>query len=182
VFTVARRRECSGRRTGAPGSESAFASGGGEAAVTGDRCVVCGAGTHRPAAACARCKRILDRVETRRDASGGVRRVDPAARLRALAGSWRDGAFHCFYTGASLTEDHSRWRDHRYLVFEDRIPGDGASVVVTCALVSRMKADLTEDRFKLMVTELAKVFDGGTFDQSAFPDMPHAGTSRRAPA
>jgi len=84
---------------------------------------------------------ILDRVETRRDASGGVRRVDAAARLRALAGSWR------------------------------RIPGDGASVVVTCALVSRMKADLTEDRFKLIVTELAKVFDGGAFDQGAFPDL-----------
>ena len=93
--------------------------------MTGDRCVVCGAGTHRPADACARCKRILDRVETRRDASGGLRRVDAAARLRALAGSWDDGAFHCFYTGVCLIEDHSRWRDHRYLVFEDRIPGDG---------------------------------------------------------
>ena len=150
--------------------------------MTGDRCVVCGAGTHRPADACARCKRILDRVETRRDASGGVRRADAAARLRALAGSWRDGAFHCFYTGVCLIEDHSRWRDHRYLVFEDRIPGDGASVVVTCALVSRMKADLAEDRFKLIVTELAKVFDGGTFDQGVFPDQPHAGITRKPPA
>jgi len=146
--------------------------------MTGDRCVVCGAGTHRPADACARCKRILDRVETRRDASGGLRRADAAARLRALAGSWRDGAFRCFYTGVSLVEDHSRWRDHRYLVFEDRIPGDGASVVVTCALVSRMKADLTEDQFKLVVTELAKVFNGGTFDQGAFPDQGHAGMTR----
>lgn len=141
--------------------------------MTGDQCVVCGAGTHRPAVACARCKRILDRVETRRNASGGLRRVNAAARLRALAGSWRDGAFHCFYTGACLIEDHSRWRDHRYLVFEDRIPGDGATVVVTCALVSRMKADLTEDQFKLIVTELAKALDGGTFDQRAFPDQSH---------
>jgi hypothetical protein len=150
--------------------------------MTGDRCVVCGAGAHRSADACARCKRILERAETRRDASGGLRRVNAAARLRALARSWRDGAFHCFYTGVCLTEDHSRWRDHRYLVFEDRIPGDGASVVVTCALLSRMKADLTEDRFKLIVTELAKVFDGGTFDQGAFPDQPHAGITRSPPA
>jgi hypothetical protein len=45
-----------------------------------------------------------------------------------------------------------------------------------------MKADLTEDRFKLIVTELAKVFDGGTFDQGAFPDQPHAGITRRPPA
>jgi hypothetical protein len=150
--------------------------------MTGDRCVVCGAGTHRPSAACARCQRILDRVETRRDASGGVRRVDAAARLRALAGSWHDGAFRCFYTGVSLLEDHSRWRDHRYLVFEDRIPGDGASVVVTCALVSRMKADLSEGQFKLMVAELAKAFDGGPFDQGAFPGQPPAGLTGRPPA
>jgi hypothetical protein len=150
--------------------------------MTGDRCVVCGAGTHGSANACARCKRILERVETRRDASGGLRRVNAAARLRALAGSWRDGAFHCFYTGVGLIEDHSRWRDHRYLVFEDRIPGDGASVVVTCALVSRMKADLIEDRFKLIVTELANVFNGGTFDQAAFPEQPHVGTTGRPPA
>src|SRR6201986_4171895 len=129
--------------------------------MTGDRCVGCGAGTHRPGVGGARGRGFPARVEPRRDASGGLRRVDAAARLRALAGSWRDGAFHCFYTGVCLIEDHSPWRDHRYLVFEDRIPGDGASVVVTCALVSRMKADLTEDRFKLVVTELAKVFDGG---------------------
>lgn len=150
--------------------------------MTGDRCAACGAGTHRPAHACARCKRILDRAETRRDASGGLRRADAAARLRALARSWRDGAFRCFCTGVCLTEDHGRWRDHRYLVFEDRIPGDGASAAVTCALVSRMKADLTEDQFKLIVTELAEVSGGGTFDQGAFPDQSHAGVTRRPPA
>jgi len=108
-------------------------------------------------------------VETRRDASGGLRRVDAAARLQALAGSWHDGAFHCYYTGVCLIEDHSHWRDHRYLVFEDRVPGDGTSVVVTCALISRMKSDLTEDQFKLIVIELAGTFGGGTFDQGAFP-------------
>jgi hypothetical protein len=149
--------------------------------MTGDRCVACGAGAHRPARACARCQRIPGRAETRRDAPGGLRRVDPAARLRALAGSWRDGAFHCFYTGVGLIEDHSRWRDHRYLVFEDRIPGDGASVVVTCALASRMKADLAEDQFKLIVTELARAFHGGTFDQSAFPGQWHADMTHRPP-
>jgi hypothetical protein len=26
------------------------------------------------------------------------------------------------------------------------------------------------------------VFDGGTFDQGAFPDQPHAGITRRPPA
>ena len=52
-------------------------------------------------------------------------------------------------------------------MFEDKIPGDGTSVVVARALVSRMKADLTQDQFKLIVTELAKVFDAATFAQGA---------------
>jgi hypothetical protein len=44
-----------------------------------------------------------------------------------------------------------------------------------------MKADLTEDRFKLIVTKLTKVLDGGTFDQGAFPDQSHADITRRPP-
>ena len=41
---------------------------------------------------------------------------------------------------------------------------------MACALVNRMKTDLTEEQFKNMVRELAKVFDGGTFDEGAFPE------------
>ena len=84
--------------------------------------------------------------------------------------SWRDGAFHCFYTGVALIDDGTRWRDHRYLAFEHRTPGDEASVVVTCSLVNRMKTDLTEEQFRAMVAELANVFAGGTFDESVFPE------------
>lgn len=135
-----------------------------------DPCAVCGAERRPLAYACTRCKRILDRVETRRDASGVPHQVDRAARLRALQASWRDGSFRCFYTGVALIDDGQRWRDHRYLVFEHRTPGDEASVVVTCALVNRMKTDLTEEQFKRMVMELAKVFNGRTFDQRAFPE------------
>lgn len=135
-----------------------------------DKCVICGDEKHRQAYACTRCKRILDRLETRRDASGAYRRFDREARLRALQDSWRDGAFHCFYTGIALIEAGRRWRDHRYLSFEHQTPGDEASVVVTCALVNRMKTDLTEEQFKAMVTELAKAFAGGRFDERVFPD------------
>jgi len=145
--------------------------------MAADTCAVCGAERHARASVCSRCKRIVDRIETRRDASGGSRRVDKAARLRALQNSWRDGSYHCFYTGIALIDDGQRWRDHRYLVFEHRTPGDEASVVVTCALVNRMKTDLTEQQFKSMVRELAKVFDGGTFDERAFPE----GTTLQAP-
>ena len=135
-----------------------------------DGCAVCGAEKQPHAYACARCRRILDRFETRRDASGSYRRFDRAARLRALQHSWHDGAFHCFYTGIALVEDDRRWRDHRYLSFDHRTPGDEASVVVTCALVNRMKTDLSEEQFKAMITELAKAFAGGAFDERVFPD------------
>jgi hypothetical protein len=32
-----------------------------------------------------------------------------------------------------------------------------------------MKTDLTEAQFRAMMAELAKVFAGGTFDESVFP-------------
>lgn len=95
--------------------------------------------------------------------------IETGHRLRALQDAWREGSFRCFYTGIALIDDGQRWLAHRYLVFEHRIPGDEASVVVTCALVNRMKTNLTEEQFKNMVRELAKVFDGGTFDERAFP-------------
>jgi hypothetical protein len=135
-----------------------------------DGCAVCGAEKHLKASTCPRCKHILDRVETRRDPSGAIRHVDRQARLRALQESWRDGTFRCFYTDVALVDDSGRARDHRYLVFDHRTPGDEGSVVVTCALVNRLKTDLTEEQFKVMVTELAKVFAGGAFDERAFPE------------
>jgi hypothetical protein len=33
-----------------------------------------------------------------------------------------------------------------------------------------MKTGLTEAQFRTLVTELAKVFDDGTFDEAAFPE------------
>ena len=137
--------------------------------VTDNECIVCGTGKHPQAYACKRCKRVLDRLETRRDSSGAYRRFDREARLRAMQDSWRDGAFHCFYTGIALIDDGQQWRDHRYFSFEHLTPGDEKSVVVTCSLVNRMKTDLTDEQFRAMVTELAKVFAGDTFDEHVFP-------------
>jgi hypothetical protein len=111
-------------------------------------CVVCGADKHPRAYACTRCKRILDRIETRRDADGNPRRVNRNARLTALRTSWHDGAFHCAYTGIELIVDGTRWRDHRYLVFDHGTPGVESSVFVTCNLINRMKTDLTDQQFR----------------------------------
>ena len=138
--------------------------------MTENGCVVSGAEKPPRAYACKRCKHILDRLETRRDSSGNYRRFDRDARLRAMQDSWRDGAFHCFYTDIALIDDGHRWRDHRYLSFEHLTPGEEKSVVVTCNLVNRMKTDLTDKQFRAMITELAKVFADGTFDEHVFPE------------
>jgi len=90
--------------------------------------------------------------------------------MQALQDSWRDGAFHCFYTGVQLIDDRSRWRDHRYDSFEHRTPGDESSVVVISDLINRMKTDLSEPEFKRLVAELARRFEPGKFDQTAFPE------------
>jgi hypothetical protein len=136
-----------------------------------DECIVCGTVTHHPAAyACKRCKKILERADSRRDETGAVRRFDRPTRIRALQEAWRDGAFHCHYTGVRLVEDPKRWRDHRYLSFEHQTPGDESSVVVTCSLVNRMKTDLSDAQFRAMVSELATVFAGSKFDKSRFPE------------
>ena len=138
-----------------------------------DGCLICGSEKHALARACQRCKKILDRIETRRAADGTARRISKDARVRALQRSWRDGAFHCFYTDIQLVTDPQRWRDHRdhrYLTFEHQTPGEEESVVVACALVNRMKTDLSDRDFRAFVTELAKTFTGGTFDERIFPE------------
>lgn len=106
-----------------------------------DGCAVCGAEKHPQAYTCARCKRILDRLETRRDASGAYA---DSIELQVFAHCSTHGTTAPFTasTGIVLVEDGSRWRDDRYLSFEHRTPATRASIVVTCALVNRMKTDL----------------------------------------
>ena len=133
-------------------------------------CVVCGGVKNHDAYACARCKPILDRIETRRLQSGIVRRSDKQARIDALTASWdaEAGCFRCHYTGVALTEHDPR--DDRHLSWERRVRGDESSVVVTSALVSRMMTDLSEAEFQRMVAGLHSRFSGGEFDEAAYPD------------
>lgn len=133
-------------------------------------CAVCGGVKNHDAYACARCKPILDRIESRRLQSGIVRRADRQARIDALTASWdaEGGCFRCHYTGVALAEDDHR--DDRYLSWERRTRGDESSVVVTSALVSRMMTDLSEQEFQRMVAGLHSRFSGGAFDEAAYPD------------
>jgi len=134
-------------------------------------CVICSAPCHPQAYACDRCRKLLSRVETRRDADGKPRRPDRQARIRALQRAWDPKAqeFRCHYTGVELITDPKRWRDHRYLSFEHQTPGDESSIVVVSALMNRMKTDLSDTEFRRLVVALAASFQGQPFDRSTFP-------------
>jgi hypothetical protein len=135
-----------------------------------DACLICSEERHPQAYACPRCKKIIDRLETRKDGEGRLRRIDREARIRALQASWDPEvkAFRCHYTGVEL--DTSDWRDHRYLSLEHQTPGDESDITVVSLLVNRMKTDLSDAEFRAMIAALAASFAGEAFDESAFPD------------
>ena len=118
-------------------------------------CAVCASPRHRLARLCKRCKRLVDRVDIRRKA-------DREARIRALFDAWRDGGFHCHYTGIQL--DESDRTAPRYLTFDHRTPRQENDVVVAAAVINDMKSDLAEDEFWAVVRELATKRAGGHFD------------------
>lgn len=135
-----------------------------------DGCLICGDPKHLQAYACDRCRKILRRVEMRRDSSGKLRKPDREARIRALHEAWDSEArcFRCYYTRIALqTDDHL---DHRYLSLEHQTPGNETDIVVVSALLNRMKTDLSDGEFRRMVAALARKFEGGDFDKTAFPD------------
>lgn len=122
------------------------------------RCLVCGS----PSEArdyCARCAGLL-----RHDKRKGSRK----ARLQALHDQWNEDlqAFTCRYTKSALTHTGGA-RDAEW---EHRTPGDAESVVLVGALVNRMKADLTEPEWNVMLRALyATRIKGRPFDERAFP-------------
>lgn len=137
--------------------------------MTSDGCVICEDPKHPQAYACDRCRRILRRVEMRRDPSGKLRKPDREARIRALQEAWDPEArcFRCHYTRIAL-ETHDLL-DHRYLSLEHQTPGDETEIVVVSALLNRMKTDLSDEEFRQMVAALARRFEGEDFDERAFP-------------
>lgn len=138
--------------------------------MTSDGCVICGDSKHPQAYACDRCRKILRRVDMRRDSVGKLRKPDRDARIEALKEAWDAKArqFRCHYTRIALkTDDH---RDHRYLSLEHQTPGDETEIVVVAALINRMKTDLSDGEFRRMVSALARTFEGEDFDETAFPD------------
>jgi len=81
----------------------------------------------------------------------------------AINGVWeyiRKYGFICYYTGMQLDLDDpkSPW----YLVFDHWNPRDPRKIVITSALVNRMKSDLTEEEFWYFIRQLANHFRNGT--------------------
>jgi len=124
------------------------------------KCMVCDRNLENPQAFyCARCKRIVNRVDTRG-------KHNKQARIRALRRSWDGKYFRCFYTGVKLVEDNHK--DPRYLTFDHRIPRRQDRIVIVASAINDMKSDMSDAEFRTMVLQLANKLNGGEFDARAF--------------
>lgn len=123
-------------------------------------CVVCGYKLNNPQALyCARCKRIVNRIDTRG-------KHNKQARIRALQKSWNGKCFRCFYTGIKLVEDNHK--DPRYLTFDHRIPRREDRILIVASAINDMKSDMSDGEFRRIVRQLANKLGGGEFDARAF--------------
>jgi len=124
------------------------------------KCVICECKLNNPQASyCARCRRIVNRIDTRG-------KHDRQARVRALRQSWDGKSFRCFYTGVKLVEDNHK--DPRYLTFDHRIPRRQDRIVIVASAINDMKSDMSDGEFRRMVLHLANRLSGGEFDARAF--------------
>ena len=123
------------------------------------KCVVCECKLdNRQARYCARCKRIVNRIDTRA-------KHNRQARIRALRESWDGKSFRCFYTGIKLVVDNHK--DPRYLTFDHRIPRQEDDIVIVASAIDDMKTDMADREFRKMVLHLANKLSGGEFDARA---------------
>ena len=121
-------------------------------------CPICTTPKHQQAKFCKLCKKLIDRLDSRRSA-------DKEARIRALTKAWDGQHFRCYYSGVRLvTHDH---RNPRYVTFDHRVPRQESDIVICAAAINDMKSDLDEEEFRTVVIDLAKRFQGGEFDENA---------------
>src|SRR3990172_1591991 len=116
-------------------------------------CEVCGDSIHPQAFCCKRCKKLLDRLDTRTH----IRR-NKQARLDALKKGFNKLGkyFECYYTQIRL--DESNPRSARYLTFYHVVPRDESKMVLAAALINDMKSDFTDKEFRSMIKQLSSHF------------------------
>ena len=126
-------------------------------------CEVCGDLIHPQAYCCKRCKKFLDRLDTRRHI---VR--NKKARLEALKNGFNKTGkyFECHYTHIRLEENDSK--SPRYLSFDHVVPRDESEMVIVAQLINDMKSDMSDEEFRSMVKQLASHFGGDEFDENMF--------------
>lgn len=125
-----------------------------------NNCPICKSILHHPLATyCKRCKKLIHRVDIRAQ-------PDKAARIEALKKAWDGECFRCYFTGIKLNEDD--WKDPRYITFDHLTPRKEDKIVIIAAAINDMKSDMSDSEFRKMILELAKTFNGGEFDESAF--------------
>ena len=126
-------------------------------------CEVCGDSIHPLAFCCKRCKKLLDRLDTRTH----IRR-NKQARLDALKNGFNKSGkyFKCYYAHTRLNENNPR--SPRYLTFDHFVPRDETKMVLTAALINDMKSDMTDEEFRSMVKQLASHFEGKPFNETFF--------------
>jgi len=107
----------------------------------------------------------------RKDLDGRRVKSNRQARLRAMRKQYDEvnDVFRCHYTGIRLDGDKG---SRRYATWEHLTPRNQSSVALAADLVNKMKANLTDDEFRVMVRALAASFDEGTFEESRFPADP----------
>ena len=115
-----------------------------------EACEICGGTPDKASRYCIRCRDHYPNVPGRRPA------------MKASWNKEQDG-FLDHYLGVRLEEKNIR--SPYYMVFDHRIPRKYADLVATSMLMNRMKTDLSEAEFNLMMDELARHFEGKPFDR-----------------
>ncbi|HMI82235.1 MAG TPA: hypothetical protein VK480_10645 [Solirubrobacterales bacterium] len=131
-------------------------------------CRACGGQSIAGSYLCARCRRIMARVETRKNPQGRGRAVDKQAPAAGDEAAVRpvDRRLPLLLTDMPLELAAGTRRSAEWTHLT---AGDESSVVLACKLVNRMQTDLTEREFEALVKALARRFEGEPFDESAFP-------------
>jgi len=125
-----------------------------------ENCGICKLSKHPLANFCKRCKKIMDRICTRR-------KRDKDARIKALKESWDGECFRCYYSGVKL--DEKNHHSPLYITFDHRIPRKEDDIVIAAAVINDMKSDLSEDEFKDLVNQLFAHFRKGVpINKNAF--------------
>jgi hypothetical protein len=102
--------------------------------------------------------------------------MDREARLCAMKDRWnvKRHVFTCYFTGLTLNEDD--WRHPLYATWEHLSPG-GTDVTLAAAFVNSMKSNLSEEMFREIVRELARVWSSprARYNSKSVPLWPWRG-------